>query len=88
MAQIQMWRTIPLHQIIYRLIELNNGPMLEKDLIRRVESVVDNLDMRDFYRSLLELEIRGKIHVKEIKKGQRLITFIKEDEQFLAVTED
>ncbi len=88
MAQIQMWRTIPLHQVIHRLIEMNKGPMLEKDLIRKVESVVDSLDLRDFYRSLLELEIRGKIHVKEIKKGQRLITFIKEDETFLAVTED
>lgn len=88
MAQIQMWRTIPLHQVIYRLIELNKGPMLEKDLLRRLESVVDSFDPRDFYRSLLELEIRGKIHVKEIKKGQRIITFVKEDEEFLAVTED
>ena len=81
------WRTVPLRNVILSILEKRQGVVIDKELTRllktnRVTVAPDELD-----RTLMELEISGKIHVQQITKTKRKIELLGE-RRYLAIAED
>ncbi|MFW9856867.1 MAG: hypothetical protein ACFFFG_17595 [Candidatus Thorarchaeota archaeon] len=82
------WSAFPLTLSIMSIVERREGVLLEDDLIRLLRNDVGEFSERELNRALMKLEIEGLIHVQSIKKNQRVIKSISEDQKYLAVGED
>ncbi|MHA2075301.1 MAG: hypothetical protein ACXACU_05345 [Candidatus Hodarchaeales archaeon] len=82
------WRPFPLIFSIMNIIERREGVLLENDLIRLLESDVGEFSERELNRALMRLETKGLIHLRSIKKNQRVIKLITSKQKFLAIGED
>ena len=84
----EYWKTIPIAHLIVQILERRDGLILDNELLSLMEQDTQRPSLQEFNRELMNLEIRGIIQVKNIKKNQRRISFIKEDQSFLAIGED
>ncbi|NHJ00646.1 MAG: hypothetical protein EAX86_00830 [Candidatus Heimdallarchaeota archaeon] len=82
------WRPFPLIFSVMNIVERREGVLLEDDLIRLLENDIGEVSERELNQALMKLEIKGLIHVQMIKKNQRVIKRIGENQKFLAVGED
>jgi hypothetical protein len=84
----QNWNAFPLTLSIMSIVERREGVLLEDALIRLLGNEVGEISERELNRALMKLEIEGLIHVQSIKKNQRVIKSIANNQKFLAVGED
>ncbi|MFW9778963.1 MAG: hypothetical protein ACFFE8_08940 [Candidatus Heimdallarchaeota archaeon] len=82
------WYAFPLTLSIMSIVERREGVLLEDDLIRLLRNDVGEFSDRELNRALMKLEIEGLIHVQSIKKNQRVIKSISDEQKYLAVGED
>ncbi|MFX0049813.1 MAG: hypothetical protein ACFFAJ_07380 [Candidatus Hodarchaeota archaeon] len=82
------WRPFPLTFSIMNIVERREGLLLEDDLIRLLENDIGEFSERELNQALMKLEIEGLILVQSIKKKQRVIKRIEEEQKFLPVGED
>ncbi len=82
------WRPFPLTFSIMNIVERREGVLLEDDLIRLLENDVGEFSERELNRALMKLEVKGLIHIQTIKKNQRMIKRIENDQKYLTVGED
>ncbi|MFX0173476.1 MAG: hypothetical protein ACFE9L_16410 [Candidatus Hodarchaeota archaeon] len=82
------WRPFPLTFSIMNIVERREGLLLEDDLVRLLENDIGEFSERELNQALMKLEIEGLILVQSIKKKQRVIKRIEEDQKFLPVGED
>ncbi|MHA1215492.1 MAG: hypothetical protein ACTSR2_08405 [Candidatus Hodarchaeales archaeon] len=82
------WRPFPLTFSIMNIVERREGVLLEDDLVRLLENDIGEFSDRELNNALMKLEIEGLLHVQSIKKNQRVIKRIKDDQKFLAIGED
>ena len=82
------WRPFPLIFSIMNIVERREGVLLEDDLVRLLENDIGEVSERELNKALMKLEIKGLIHVQMIKKNQRVIKRVRENQKFLAVGED
>ena len=73
------WRTIPLRNIILSILEKRQGVVIDKELTRLLKTNRVTVAPDELNRTLMELEISGKIHVQQITKTKRKIELIKDD---------
>ncbi len=81
------WRTIPLRNIILTLLGKRQGVLIDKELIRLLKNNRVKVTPEELDRTLMELEIGGKIHVPQITKAKRKIELLGE-RRYLAIAED
>ncbi|MFX1300855.1 MAG: hypothetical protein ACFFAL_05365 [Promethearchaeota archaeon] len=81
------WRTVPLRNIILTLLDKRQGVLIDKELIRLLKNTRVKVTPEELDRTLLELEIGGKIHVQQITKAKRKIELLGE-RRYLAIAED
>ena len=83
------WKTMPLGLLILQTLEKREGIILDNELINLVEQELgyrpSSAELTD---ELIKLEINGKITITNVKKNQRKITFLKNDQGFLQIGED
>ncbi len=82
------WRPFPLIFSIMNIVERREGVLLEDDLVRLLENDIGEVSERELNKALMKLEVKGLIHVQMIKKNQRVIKRIGENQKYLAVGED
>ncbi len=70
------------------IVERREGVLLEDDLIRLLENDVGEFSERELNRALMKLEVKGLIHVRSIKKNQRVIKRIDSKQKYLQIGED
>ena len=85
---MESWKTMPLSLVMMQIIKRREGLILDNELLTLVEQETQRPSVSEFNRELMNLEIRGLIHVTNIKKNQRRISLLKEDQSFLAISED
>jgi len=81
------WRTIPLRNIILVLLNRRQGVLIDKELVRMLKNIRENVTSKELDRALMELEIGGQIHVQHITKTKRKIERLGE-RRYLAIAED
>ncbi|MGB9725760.1 MAG: hypothetical protein ACP5LZ_05560 [Fervidicoccaceae archaeon] len=68
---------MPAQELVYRILLIKGGSMMDKELYEAVSSATD-LSYSDFLKTLMKLELNGLVKVSSIKEDQLLIELIKE----------
>ena len=82
------WRSFPLELAIMSIIERRDGVILSSDLERLLEQEFGEFNKKEIIRTLMDLEIQGKVHVQRIKKNLMRVIRLTEEHRYLAVGED
>ncbi|MFX0204827.1 MAG: hypothetical protein ACFFDT_02500 [Candidatus Hodarchaeota archaeon] len=82
------WRIHPVEISVLKALDKRDGVLLDSELTRLLEKEIPNLSDSELNESLMSLEIKGLIHVIEIKKNTRRISKIEEMHSFLPIGED
>ncbi|MFW9985264.1 MAG: hypothetical protein ACFFDJ_01730 [Candidatus Odinarchaeota archaeon] len=81
------WRTIPLRNTILAILDMRQGVVIDKELVRLLKANRVTVTPSELNQALLELEIGGQIHVQQITKTKRKIELLGE-RRYLAIAED
>ena len=82
-----MWKAIPLRNIILSSVHRRQGVILDTDLYTLVQREDKNASLDRINKELMRLEIEGLIHVSQITKTKRRVEIIK-DRQLVTIAED
>ena len=83
------WKTMPLGLIILQTLEKREGVIFDNELLNLVEQELGyRPSSAELTSELINLEINGKINIANVKKNQRRISFLKENQDFLPIGED
>ncbi len=69
---IRTWRVQPLYTIIAEILD-KKGSMTDTDLLKALQAVYKDISFNDLNKTLMRMEIAGKIHVSMLMKGKRLV---------------
>ncbi|MDI9644644.1 MAG: hypothetical protein QFX35_05440 [Candidatus Verstraetearchaeota archaeon] len=69
------WRTESLELIVIDLLAKRQGTLKEEELFEMLKAMMKDLSMLEVNKVLMNLELRGKISVSQIKKG-RVVTLL------------
>ena len=73
---LKTWKPHPLHTEIVELLE-RKGPMTDLELYDLVRSSNETIGYSDFNKTLMRMEIEGKIYVSTLTKGKRRVELTK-----------
>lgn len=73
---IRTWKPYPIHVVIIEMLE-HKGPMTDTELFNSIKEDYEDVGFRTFNRTLMKLEIEGKIHVSSLTRGKRRVELIK-----------
>lgn len=83
------WKTTPISLLILQVLDKRDGLILDNELMSLVEQELGyRPSNQEFSRELMNLELNGQIHVSNIKKTQRRVAFLREEQEYLAIGED
>ena len=83
------WDTVPLELLVIEALNKRDGIILENELLSLIEQETgDTPDTRELNKTLMNLEVNGKINVVPIRKSQRQIKLLSEGKNYLAIGED
>ena len=82
------WEKVPLRNQILLVLKRRQGVMLDEELYTILKKGNPEISYPQLNRVLMDLEIKGLVHVSQITKSKRKIELIREGEEFLAVGED
>ena len=68
----ETWRADLIHTDLIKLLE-RKGSLTDSELYDFLKEDYDDLEFREFNRTLMRLEIRGKIFVSSLTKDKRRI---------------
>ncbi|MFQ6086684.1 MAG: hypothetical protein ACE5OV_01555 [Candidatus Bathyarchaeia archaeon] len=74
---IRTWKPHPLHMTIIELLE-SKGPMTDMELFSIIKENQEDIGFRTFNKTLMKMEIEGKIHVSSLTRGKRRVELIKQ----------
>ncbi|NHJ33619.1 MAG: hypothetical protein FK732_12230 [Asgard group archaeon] len=83
-----IWKTMPLSTAVLMAIEKRQGVLLDDELVKILSMEFGDVSKTEINQILMELEIRGIVHVTYITKNKRRIELIREDMVYMAVGED
>ena len=72
----QNWEIIPLHTYIAELLEKNKGTYTDDELFKVLKEKNNDLSMRTFNKTLMNLEVSGLVRVTYLTKKKRNIELI------------
>ncbi len=83
-----IWKTMPLSTAVLMAIEKRQGVLLDDELMNILAQEFGEVSNVEINQVLMNLEIRGIIHVNYITKNKRRIEKIKDNMVYMAVGED
>ena len=83
-----VWKTMPLSTAVIIAIDKRQGVLIDDELIKILSNEFGEVSANEINQVLMDLEIRGVIHVQQITKNKRRIEKIGEDKVYMAVGED
>jgi DNA-binding PadR family transcriptional regulator len=83
-----VWKTMPLATAVIIAIDKRQGVLIDDELITILSNEFGEVSPNEINQVLMDLEIRGLIHVSQITKNKRRIERITEDKAYMAVGED
>lgn len=83
-----VWKTMPLSTAVLMAIQKRQGVILDDELQKILSMEFGEVSQREINQVLMELEIRGIVHVSYVTKNKRRIEQIAEDMSYMAVGED
>jgi len=83
-----VWKMMPLSTAVLMAVERRQGVILDDELQSILSMEFGDVSRREINQVLMELEIRGIVHVSHITKNKRRIERIAEETAYMAVGED
>lgn len=74
-----IWKSEPLDLIILDLLRRKEGSLKDDELFEMLKSMFKEISLPTLNKTLMKLELTGKINVSSLKKG-KLITVVKQKE--------
>lgn len=84
----KVWKTMPLATAVLMSIEKRQGVILDDELANILSMEFGDVSKAEINQVLMNLEIRGLVHVSFITKNKRRIERIKDNMLYMAVGED
>ena len=76
---IKTWKPHPLYTTIVEILE-RKGPLTDVELYDIVKERYEGIGFGNLNKTLMRMEIEGKIHVSALTKGKRRVELIKRKE--------
>ena len=83
-----IWKTMPLATAVLMAIQKRQGILLDDELAKILSMEFGDVSKTEINQILMELEIRGLVHVSYITKSKRRIELIRDNMVYMAVGED
>lgn len=83
-----IWKTMPLATAVLMAIQKRQGVLLDDELAKILSMEFGDVSKTEINQILMELEIRGIVHVSFITKTKRRIELIRDNMVYMAVGED
>ena len=83
-----IWKTMPLATAVLMAIQKRQGVLLDDELVKILSMEFGDVSKTEINQILMELEIRGMVHVSFITKTKRRIELIRDNMVYMAVGED
>ncbi len=83
-----IWKAMPLSTAVIIAIDKRQGVLIDDELIKILSNEFGEVSPNEINQVLMDLEIRGIIHVSQITKNKRRIEKITVDKAYMAVGED
>ncbi|MHA1531022.1 MAG: hypothetical protein ACTSR6_03395 [Candidatus Heimdallarchaeota archaeon] len=83
-----IWKTMPLATAVLMAIQKRQGVLLDDELSKILSMEFGDVSKTEINQILMELEIRGIVHVSYITKSKRRIELIRDNMVYMAVGED
>lgn len=83
-----IWKTMPLATAVLMAIRKRQGVLLDDELVKILSMEFGDVSKTEINQILMELEIRGIVHVSFITKSKRRIELIRDNMVYMAVGED
>ena len=74
---IKTWRPHPLYTTVMEILE-KRGPLTDVELYDLLKEDYESIGFGNLNKTLMEMEIEGKIHVSTLTRGKRRVELIKE----------
>lgn len=76
---IKTWKPHPLYTTIVEILE-RKGPLTDVELYDLLKESYEAIGFGDLNKTLMRMEIEGKIHVSTLTKGKRRVELIERKE--------
>jgi hypothetical protein len=76
---IKTWKPHPLYTTIVEILE-RKGPLTDVELYDLVKENYEGMGFGDLNKTLMRMEIEGKIYVSTLTKGKRRVELIEKKE--------
>ena len=73
------WKSHPLYTTIVEILE-RKGPLTDVELYELIKETHGEAGFGDLNKTLMRLEIQGKVHVSTLTKGKRRVELIEAKE--------
>lgn len=83
-----IWKTMPLATAVLMAIRKRQGVLLDDELVKILSMEFGDVSKTEINQILMELEIRGIVHVSFITKSKRRIELVQNNMVYMAVGED
>ncbi|MCG3254178.1 MAG: hypothetical protein KAX09_10020 [Candidatus Heimdallarchaeota archaeon] len=83
-----IWKSMPLATAVLMAIQKRQGVLLDDELSKILSMEFGDVSKTEINQILMELEIRGIVHVSYITKSKRRIELIRDNMVYMAVGED
>lgn len=73
---VKTWHSHPVYTAIVEFLG-RKGPLTDLDLYDLLKSNYENLGFGDFNKTLMQMEIEGKVYVSTLARGKRRVELVK-----------
>lgn len=69
---MKAWRSYPIYTLIAEILQKKNS-ITDDDLLEALKEFYKDVDFEDLNKTLMRMEIAGKIRVSTLMRGKRLV---------------
>ncbi|MDH5438414.1 MAG: hypothetical protein OEX76_05890 [Candidatus Bathyarchaeota archaeon] len=73
---VKTWKPHPLYMTIVEILE-KKGPLTDMELFDMLKESYEDIGFGDVNRTLMAMEINGKIYVSSLARGRRRVELVK-----------
>jgi Fe2+ or Zn2+ uptake regulation protein len=74
---VRTWHSHPLYAAVVEILE-RKGPLTDLELYDLLKSKYENLGFSSFNKTLMQMEIEGKVYVFTLARGKRRVELMKD----------
>ena len=72
----KLWYSRPIYLTLFELLQKKQGNLTDVELYKQLKEYYDDLSFITFNKTLMELELRGIIHVFNLTKNKRGVELV------------